>query len=150
MSDTVQVASDSMPARSGDDFSVTRSLSEGFARVTRGESASFINHPETDTIANLIVTHVDPERPARWREGWLIYRDEPLRDVLADIRRYTDRDIVIATGVAMNARYSGAVSEDSTVEWLQSLPRVFPLSVKADGARITIAAPPDVATAPTP
>src|ERR1700733_4417616 len=136
---TVQVASHSAPAQWGD-----------VARITRGESASFVNHPETDSIASLVVSRVDPERMARWRDGWLIYRDEPLRDVLADIKRYTDRDIVVAASVPMNERFTGAVSEDSTVEWLQSLPSVFPLSVKAVGTRITIAAAPDAPNASTP
>jgi len=136
---TVQVASHS-----------ARAQSASVARIARGESGSFVNHPETDTIADLTVTRVDPERMARWRDGWLIYRDERLSDVLADIRRYTDRDIVIAAGFPMNERFTGAVSEESTVEWLQSLPSVFPLSVKADGTRITIGAPSDVAHTSTP
>jgi transmembrane sensor len=135
---TVQVSSHSSPAQSGD-----------VARIARGESASFVNHPETDSIASLVVTRVDPERMARWRDGWLIYRDEPLRDVVADIRRYTERDVVVAPGVLMNERFTGAVSEDSTVEWLQSLPSVFPLTVKVEGSHIRIAAASGVANAST-
>ena len=110
------------------------------AKITRGESASFVNHAETSSFDDLKVMRVDPARAVGWREGWLVYRDEPLRDVLADVSRYTDQDIVIAPGAALNVRFTGAVSEDSTLEWLHSLPGAFAVKVTAEGDHIAIAA----------
>ncbi len=109
------------------------------ARLRRGEAADFVNHPENHTLEATVVTHVDPAEPARWREGWLVYRDEPLRNVLADIGRYTDRNIVISPSLSLSPHFTGAVYKDSIMEWLESLPNAFPVTVTVDGAHIAIA-----------
>jgi transmembrane sensor len=83
---------------------------------------------------------------ARWREGRFVYTNEPLRDVLTDIGRYTDRPIVIADAGKIDVRFTGTVSRDSIDEWLESLPSVFPVSVKSDAARVTVAPVPDPAS----
>jgi transmembrane sensor len=109
------------------------------ARLRRGEAADFVSHPENHTLEATVVTRVDPAAPARWREGWLVYRDEPLRNVLADIGRYTDRNIVIAQSLSPSPHFTGAVYKDSIIEWLESLPNAFPVTVTVDGAHIVIA-----------
>lgn len=109
------------------------------ARLRRGEAVDFVNHPENHTLEASVVTHVDPAEPARWRDGWLVYRDEPLRNVLADIGRYTDRNIIIAQSLSAETRFTGAVFKDSIVEWLESLPNAFPVTVSVDSAHIVVA-----------
>ena len=109
------------------------------ARLRRGEAADFVSNPGNHTLEAAVVTHVDPAEPARWREGWLVYRDEPLRNVLADIGRYTDRNIVISQSLSLSPHFTGAVYKDSIIEWLQSLPNAFPVTVTVDGAQVLIA-----------
>jgi transmembrane sensor len=109
------------------------------ARITRGESISFVSRPAAHVLEPAAVIPVDPAQPARWREGWLVYRDEPLRDVLADIGRYTDHPIIVDAAVPVAPHFTGAVFKDSVVEWLESLPNAFPVTVKTDGERIVIA-----------
>lgn len=36
------------------------------------------------------VVRIDPNESGRWREGWLTYRNQPLKAVVADLCRYTD------------------------------------------------------------
>jgi ferric-dicitrate binding protein FerR (iron transport regulator) len=98
-----------------------------------------VSSREGNAIQPASVTRVDPADPARWREGWLVYRDEPLRDVLADIGRYSDRDIVVADSLSVNPHFTGAVFKDSIIEWLESLPNTFPVTVTIHGSRITVA-----------
>jgi transmembrane sensor len=117
------------------------------ARLRRGEAADFVNHPDNHTLEASVVTHVDPAEPARWREGWLVYRDEPLRNVLADIGRYTDREIIISQSLSVAPHFTGAVYKDSIIEWLESLPNAFPVTVTVDGAHIVIAAASNVTAA---
>jgi ferric-dicitrate binding protein FerR (iron transport regulator) len=90
----------------------------------------------------IALSRVDPSEPARWRDGWLVYRDEPLREVLADVARYVDRDLVVANTSAMNSHFTGAIYKDSVIEWLESLPTAFAVSVNIDDARIRIAGVP--------
>jgi transmembrane sensor len=108
-------------------------------RLRRGEAIDFVSSREGNAIQPASVTRVDPADPARWREGWLVYRDEPLRDVLADIGRYSDRDIVVADSLSVNPHFTGAVFKDSIIEWLESLPNTFPVTVTIHGSRITVA-----------
>jgi transmembrane sensor len=108
-------------------------------RITRGESISFISHVDGQSLVHSSISRIDPGQPARWRDGWLVYRDEPLRDVLADIGRYTDRELIIEEGVPAAPHFTGAVFKDSVQEWLESLPNAFPVTIRTSGARITIA-----------
>jgi len=75
---------------------------------------------------------VDANDSVRWREGWLIYRDEPLKYVIADIARYTDIKVEV-TPSAADAHFSGAVSKDGIDEWLVALPDVIAVSVAPTG-----------------
>lgn len=109
------------------------------ARLTRGEAMSFQGESTDSAAERVAVSRVDPAEPARWRDGWLVYRDEPLREVLADVARYVDRDLIVSDTLAMNAHFTGAIYKDSIIEWLESLPTAFAVSVDIDDARIRVA-----------
>jgi len=113
-------------------------LTTDTTRITRGESISFVSHSADQSLQHSKISRIDPSQPARWRDGWLIYRDEPLRDVLADIGRYTDRELIIEDGVPVGPHFTGAVFKDSVLEWLESLPNAFPVTIKTDGTQITV------------
>lgn len=82
--------------------------------------------------ATASIKPVDANDAVRWREGWLIYRDEPLKYVIADIARYTDIKVEV-TSSAADAHFSGAVSKDGIDEWLVALPDVIAVSVAPTG-----------------
>jgi transmembrane sensor len=119
------------------------------ARVTRGEAISFQSQSTGagSAVERIALSRVDPSEPARWRDGWLVYRDEPLREVLADVARYVDRDLVVSNTSAMNSHFTGAIYKDSIIEWLESLPSAFAVSVNIDDARIRVAGTPAAASA---
>jgi len=99
------------------------------ADIRRGESFSFVSRRGDDALTSPVVTRIDPRKAAQWREGWLIYRDAPLRDVLADVARYSRHKIDVANPAAITQSFTGAVYKDSIPEWLRSLPNGFPVSV---------------------
>jgi transmembrane sensor len=105
-------------------------------RLAAGDQLSFTERPR-----NAELTRVDPTQSARWRQGWLVYRDEPLRYVIADVERYTTREIAVADSVSDALRFTGAVSKDSVTEWVEALPRVFPVQVRRQGTRLELSAP---------
>jgi transmembrane sensor len=72
---------------------------------------------------------VDALAIAAWREGRLQYRDEPLRSVVADLTRYSARDIVIANPQVADLRITGTVFASDVDSWLQSLETALPVRV---------------------
>jgi transmembrane sensor len=84
---------------------------------------------------------IDAASVAGWRDGRLRYLNEPLGSVVADVGRYTARDIEIADPALGELRITGTVLEHNLDGWLQSLEEAFPVVIakNADGS-ITIAA----------
>jgi transmembrane sensor len=123
-------------SRQGERFGSARLL---LADIRRGESLSFVSRRGDDALASPVVIHIDPRKAAQWRDGWLIYRDAPLRDVLADVGRYSHRRIDVADPAAITQRFTGAVYKDSIPEWLQSLPNGFPVSVTERSSDFVVA-----------
>lgn len=108
-------------------------------RVRRGESFSFLSGGEDHALVAPVVTRIDPRNAAQWRDGWLIYRDEPLRDVLIDVARYSSRRIVVTDPAGITQRFTGAVYKDSIAEWIQSLANGFPVSVSERSSEFVVA-----------
>jgi transmembrane sensor len=72
---------------------------------------------------------VDAVGVAAWREGLRQYRNEPLRSVVADLTRYSARDIVIANPQVADLRITGTVFASDVDSWLQSLESALPVRV---------------------
>jgi transmembrane sensor len=81
-----------------------------------------------------------PGERGRWRDGVLIFRDEPLRDVVMDVARYTDKPIEITDSSVGDVHYSGIVYNGAVDEWIAALPESFPVKVIRDGQRQIITA----------
>ena len=113
-------------------------------RLARGDQLTFTERPPPRESAAAVLTQVDPAQSARWRAGWLVYRDEPLRYVIADVERYTEREIAVAGSVPADLRFTGAVSKDSVAEWVEALPDVFPVRVQRVGTRLQVSARTDL------
>jgi transmembrane sensor len=116
---------------------VDPATAHALTKLTRGQSIAFESDATGTALSAGAVTQIDPDQSARWREGWLIYRDEALRDVIADVGRYTNLRIVMAQNVDPK-HFTGVVHKDSITEWLQSLPQVFPVTIQSDGDQVLI------------
>lgn len=107
-------------------------------RVASGQQLTFTARQPLKTLT--IVQSPSPGERARWREGVLVYRNESLQDVVSDIVRYSNVDVVIADAAVGNLRYSGVVYHDAVREWISALPESFPVVVVSDGTRDIIKA----------
>jgi len=106
----------------------------GLVRVTRGEQAVYdSDRPASDPK----ITRVDPSESARWQEGWLVYRNEPLKYVIADLSRYANLNVDVA-GSAGELRFSGTVAAAQISEWIVALPGVSPVQLQHQGDHIVI------------
>jgi transmembrane sensor len=94
------------------------------ARLTVGQQLSIDG---ADGSASIQV--VDASGVAAWREGLRQYRNEPLRSVVADLTRYSARDIVIANPQVAELRITGTVFASDVDSWLQSLETALPVRV---------------------
>ena len=117
--------------------SADHAATHALTKLTRGQSIAFESGGTAAALSPAAVTQIDPDQSARWREGWLIYRDESLRDVIADVGRYTHLQIVMADSVDPR-HFTGVVHKDSISEWLQSLPQVFPVTIQNNGEQVLI------------
>lgn len=108
-------------------------------RLAQGEQITFEALENTPVTTAAKVERVALNESARWREGWLVYRNEPLRYVVADISRYTKEEIQLA-GSAAEIHFSGAVSKDNIDEWVQALATVAPVEVTRATEGFVIAA----------
>jgi transmembrane sensor len=81
---------------------------------------------------------VDPARALQWRSGELAYVGAPLKSVIDDVNRYSDRRIVLADASLGGYPYSGTVFTRSIDDWVQALIVAYPLRLErgADGVLI--------------
>ncbi len=105
--------------------------------VGLGEQVSYSPNSATARIQTGRVQRVNTGDAVHWREGWLVYRNEPLRYVVADIARYTDLKFQLSASAAA-IQFSGAVHRDKIGEWLVALPEVAAVTVTRDGNRYAI------------
>jgi transmembrane sensor len=106
-------------------------------RVASGEQLTFTAQQTIEPSA--VVRTAFGDR-ARWRDGVLVYRDEPLHEVVSDVVRYSGIQIEIADTSVGDLRYSGVIYQDAAHEWISALPESFPVTIVSDGSREIIKA----------
>jgi transmembrane sensor len=107
-------------------------------RVASGQQVTF-SADEAEGQLNVTQSATPGER-SRWRDGILIYRNEPLRDVVMDVARYTSREFEIESDAVGDMRYSGVVYQGAVDEWATALPESFPVRIVTEGNRKIIQA----------
>lgn len=83
---------------------------------------------------------VDAKQATGWRDGQLAYIDQPLEDVVADLQRYSMKDIVMQDPSVRALRYTGTVSVGELDHWAAGLARVYPVQITTESDRLVIAA----------
>jgi transmembrane sensor len=104
-----------------------------------GDQLIFTVARDSPRIEEAARTRLDTRRAISWRDGWLVYRDEPLRYVIADVARYTDRHVAVSESIDPSLRFTGAVYRGSVVEWLEALPAVFPVDTRSSADEVLVA-----------
>jgi transmembrane sensor len=84
------------------------------------------------------VTPVDARLVTGWSHGRLAYLDQPLEEVVADLSRFTTRDIAIADPKVGALRYTGTVETDALDQWAASLTRVYPVRADTQGTGLIL------------
>ena len=93
-------------------------------RVTLGPG-SRAEHREGSQ--EVMVLAANPEDAFSWRSGRLIYRDQPLAEVVADLNRYGD-DRIKAVGPAASLKFTGVLAIDNQAAMIQRLQSLAPVT----------------------
>jgi transmembrane sensor len=131
---------------------VTVTVLDGAVQVTPESSAGQGTSPPTVTLTKgRQVTYretlepvrtVDPELATAWRDGRLVYVDQTLRDVVADLRRYSTKDIQLSGKVVEDLRFTGTIAADKIDQWAAGLAQIYPVHVSTGDRTLVIAASP--------
>lgn len=74
------------------------------------------------------VTAGSPQAVFAWRSGKLVYRDEPLANVVADLNQYADRPIRLADARTGRLPFSGVLVTADGADMVQTLTLVAPVT----------------------
>jgi transmembrane sensor len=80
---------------------------------------------------------IDPVQALAWREGKLIFDDEPLRAVVARMNKYGATRIEV-TGDANELRVGGVFKAGDTTAFVDAMQTYFPLAVSHDASTVTL------------
>jgi transmembrane sensor len=82
----------------------------------------------------------DP-RPAAWRDGFLVYYDASLEEIVADANRYSETPIIIEDRDLRHLRVTASYPVEQTRRMLSGLERTLPLRVvwREDGSAHLVA-----------
>jgi len=74
-----------------------------------------------------------------WRSGRLAFESEPLRYVIQDVNRYSQRPIALADERIGELLITGTVRDDNIPAWLASLESAFGIRVIDEPGRVVLA-----------
>lgn len=120
-------------------------VSEGTVKVASGEGPNLpesASRPllapagyqviyDTTISAKPTMRAIDPTAATAWREGHLEYMSEPLSSVIATLNRYTEHSITLEDPTLARLNYTGTIEVKSVEEWIEALPRIFPVEIQA-------------------
>lgn len=92
-------------------------------RVAIGQRAILPVAPSSHTVA----APGDLRAPV-WREGRVEFVNAPLSEVLAVVNAYAPATLLIGDPRVADLTYSGTILREHLDEWIDSLPRVYPIS----------------------
>lgn len=81
---------------------------------------------------------VDTQVATSWTEGWLIFADRPLADVVAEFRRYVDLHVEFAQDGLGDLRISGNFEPSDTDAFLAALESTGRVRLEREGDRVVI------------
>ena len=81
----------------------------------------------TEGVTAVALTTVDPQQVESWRAGRLIYRDQPLGEVVADLNQQFEKPIALADPALAQVRVSGVLVLDDQAAVIRRLALLAPI-----------------------
>ncbi|OYY90336.1 MAG: hypothetical protein B7Y45_08585 [Sphingomonas sp. 28-66-16] len=110
-------------------------LVEGKVSVASRHARSVAMEPNDMLIAtpgNVAIQKLaDASDAARWREGILVFKDQPLAEAVAELNRYSRHQLVLGDDRARQLRISGSFRTGEVASFVEALELGFPVRVTA-------------------
>jgi transmembrane sensor len=90
-------------------------------RLERGQQISYGEDGRLSSVKTV------DDNAVTWHDGRLHYRQEPLRNIVPDINRYSRKPIVLGDRAAGELLFTGTVFERDIDEWIANLDSIYPL-----------------------
>lgn len=90
-------------------------------------------------------TEVTVDDPGAWRSGLLIYPDNSLREIIADLNRYSETPITLASDELSELRLFAAISADHIDQMLSDIEELYPVEIDRSQPKRIIIRPLDPA-----
>lgn len=97
------------------------------ARLVQGEEVVVSSSGELGEIKRS-----DVRVATAWQQGRFSYIDALLGDVVADLNRYSNVQITLASEEMKQFKYTGVVFHEDVDNWLVSLTHIFPVSIETN------------------
>lgn len=98
---------------------------------------------EAPPAAAMIVKTADTGRATSWKDGVVVFDDAPLAEAVAEMNRYTHRDVTLAEPKSGALRVSGVFRTGDPERFAEAMAEVFPLEVERRGDGSTELRPTD-------
>ncbi|THD71157.1 FecR domain-containing protein [Phenylobacterium sp.] len=134
--------------RRGDALSVT--VERGVVEVRPGGDLAgrvWRLHPgerldTTQGVAAVALTTADPQQVESWRAGRLIFRDQPLGDVVADLNQQFAKPITLEDPALAQVRVSGVLVLDDQAAVIRRLALLAPIKALPSGQGVLLRSDP--------
>jgi transmembrane sensor len=87
------------------------------------------------------VARVDAADAIAWRQGYLIYKNAPLSQVVNDLNRYFSARFDLTDNSAAAERFTGILKIDNETAMLKRLSEILPLTIDYHARKIALRAP---------
>lgn len=85
-----------------------------------------------------VILAADVEQQVSWRTGRLIFSDEPLNQVVAELNRYSTRKIILADPSLAELRVSGAFRAGAVGSFVAAMDAAFPVVVENRASEVVL------------
>jgi transmembrane sensor len=126
------------------DANAVVTLFEGKVRIARADGSARVLSPGEQAwlaaAGGISVRSIQVQEADAWSRGWLVFRDEPLSEVVAEVNRYATTPINLADPALGNLRLSGNFRVGDSTSMASAMAALLPLRVTTQGEGLALAA----------
>ena len=116
---------------------------EGSVSVKQQEAVTLTQGQAVEITESGTITHSKAQGDAltmAWQKGYLVYQNARLGDVLNDITRYSEIQVDLTNQQLAKLTYNGTFLTSEIDAWLNSLEKIYPITVTRKDKIFTISA----------